>query len=66
MIGGMVESILSMTFSAHFASGLGGFAYADLDTPLFVRSSPFTGGFRLDRGRIVLDGLERGVGVTLT
>ena len=66
MIGGMVESILSMTFSAHFASGLGGFAYADLDTPLFVRSSPFTGGFRLDRGRIVLDGIDRGVGVSLT
>ena len=65
MIGGMVESILSMTFSAHFACGLGGFAYADLDTPLFIRSSPFQGGFRLDRGRIALDGIERGVGVTL-
>ncbi len=65
MIGGMVESTLSMTFSAHFASGLGGFAYADLDTPLFLRSSPFTGGYRLDRGRVLLDTREPGVGVTL-
>jgi len=65
MIGGMVESILSMTFSAHFAFGLGGFSYADLDTPLFMKASPFIGGFVLDRGRVALESIERGVGVTL-
>jgi L-alanine-DL-glutamate epimerase-like enolase superfamily enzyme len=65
MIGGMVESILAMTFSAHFAFGLGGFSYADLDTPLFIKASPFVGGFVLDRGRVALEGVERGVGVTL-
>jgi L-Ala-D/L-Glu epimerase / N-acetyl-D-glutamate racemase len=65
MIGGMVESLLSMTFSAHFAHGLGGFAFADLDTPLFVKSSPFDGGFTLDRGNVVLDGIAKGTGVSL-
>ncbi|MBA9075953.1 dipeptide epimerase [Rufibacter quisquiliarum] len=45
MIGGMVESLLAMTFSAHFAAGIGGFDFVDLDTPLFIAEHPFTGGF---------------------
>ncbi len=45
MIGGMVESILAMTFSAHFAAGIGGFGFIDLDTPLFIAEHPFSGGF---------------------
>jgi L-alanine-DL-glutamate epimerase-like enolase superfamily enzyme len=65
MIGGMVEGELAMTFSAHLASGLGGFAWVDLDTPLFLRDSPFVGGFGLDGDRIVLDASRPGVGVTL-
>jgi L-alanine-DL-glutamate epimerase-like enolase superfamily enzyme len=55
MIGGMVETILSMSFSAHFAAGAGGFHYADLDTPLFIKSHPFTGGFVLKGDIIKLD-----------
>jgi L-alanine-DL-glutamate epimerase-like enolase superfamily enzyme len=35
MIGGMLESSLSMSFSVHFAAGLVGFSYGDLDTPMF-------------------------------
>lgn len=54
MIGGMVEAELAMTFSAQLASGLGGFAFVDLDTPLFLRESPFEGGFTLEGPRIVL------------
>jgi hypothetical protein len=54
-----------MTFSAHLASGLGGIRFVDLDTPLFLKDSPFVGGFALDGGRIVLDGAAPGVGVTL-
>lgn len=50
MIGGNVESILAMTVSACFACGLGGFSYADLDTPLFLATNPFDGGFTLDGG----------------
>jgi L-alanine-DL-glutamate epimerase-like enolase superfamily enzyme len=54
MIGGMVEAELAMTFSAQLAAGLGGFAFVDLDTPLFLKESPFEGGFALEGGRIVL------------
>ncbi|MEI8088261.1 MAG: dipeptide epimerase [Opitutaceae bacterium] len=52
MIGGNVESILAMSASACFATGLGGFEFADLDTPLFMATNPFDGGFMLDGGRI--------------
>jgi L-Ala-D/L-Glu epimerase len=45
MIGGMVESILAMTVSAHFAAGQGGFTFVDLDTPMFMAEQPFEGGF---------------------
>jgi len=37
MIGAMMESNLSSTAAAHFAAGLGGFDFVDLDTPFFVR-----------------------------
>ena len=64
MIGGMVEAELAMTFSAHLASGLGGFAFVDLDTPLFLKQSPFRGGFTLDRDKIVIpSGIGIGVGL---
>jgi L-Ala-D/L-Glu epimerase len=52
MIGGMVESALAMSFSAHFAAGLGGFSYVDLDTPMFIAKSPFRGGFQ-QRGAVL-------------
>jgi L-alanine-DL-glutamate epimerase-like enolase superfamily enzyme len=64
MIGGMVEAELAMTFSAHLAAGLGGFAFVDLDTPLFLRETPFRGGFTLDHDKLVMP-LGPGVGVTL-
>jgi len=65
MIGGMVETILSMSFSAHFAAGQGGFHYADLDTPLFVKSHPFMGGFTMNGEIIKLDLNHPGHGVHL-
>ena len=64
MIGGNVESILAMTTSACFAAGLGGFHYADLDTPLFLATNPFRGGFTLDGGTIAIAGIAAGHGVT--
>jgi len=64
MIGGNVESILAMTTSACFAIGQGGFRYADLDTPLFLASNPFAGGYRLDGGRISVAHISSGHGVT--
>jgi L-Ala-D/L-Glu epimerase len=63
MIGGNVESILAMTVSACFAAGLGGFGYADLDTPLFLAANPFEGGFALEGGRISVAHIEAGHGV---
>jgi len=47
MVGGNVESLLAMTYSACFAAGQGGFDFADLDTPLFLASNPFDGGYAL-------------------
>jgi L-alanine-DL-glutamate epimerase-like enolase superfamily enzyme len=63
MIGGNVESILAMTASACFASGLGGFAYADLDTPLFLAENPFEGGFTLEASRVSVAHIQAGHGV---
>ena len=64
MIGGNVESILAMSGSACFAAGLGGFEFADLDTPLFMASNPFQGGFTLDGGTISVATITAGHGVS--
>ena len=45
MIGGMVETRLAMGFGAHFAAGLGGFDWIDLDTPYLLADDPVTGGY---------------------
>jgi L-Ala-D/L-Glu epimerase len=63
MIGGNVESILAMTVSACFASGSGGFSYADLDTPLFLAENPFSGGFSLTGGQLSVAHVVCGHGV---
>lgn len=63
MIGGNIESILAMTVSACFATGLGGFRFADLDTPLFLAENPFVGGYALDGGRISVAHITAGHGV---
>lgn len=39
MMGGMMESSLAMTASAHLAAGLGCVEYADLDTPFFLKDA---------------------------
>ncbi len=65
MIGGMVESILAMTFSAHLAAGFGGIDIVDLDTPMFIQSHPFKGGFRQSGGDLDVGHIERGHGVTM-
>jgi len=62
MIGGNLESILAMTVSACFAAGQGGFTFADLDTPLFMATNPFDGGFLLDGGKISVAHIKLGHG----
>ena len=66
MMGGMVESLLSMSFSAHLARGLGGVRWIDLDTPLFIREHPFVGGIEFDGGSVTLDEQRSGHGVDLS
>lgn len=63
MIGGMVETSLSMTASACLAAGIGGFRFVDLDTPLFLASSPVSGGFAQAGPRLGLSAIEAGHGV---
>ncbi len=63
MIGGNIESMLAMTMSACFAAGQGGFRFADLDTPLFLATNPFVGGFTLTGGSLSVAGITAGHGV---
>jgi L-Ala-D/L-Glu epimerase / N-acetyl-D-glutamate racemase len=65
MIGGMLESVLAMSFSTHLAAGLGGFAYVDLDTPMFIADHPFSGGFEQEGARLSVARIEAGHGVGL-
>lgn len=63
MIGGMIETSLSMACAAHFAAGLGGFRFVDLDTPLWLKRDP-TRGLRLGRGGVYdLTSVRAGIGV---
>jgi L-alanine-DL-glutamate epimerase-like enolase superfamily enzyme len=63
MIGGMVETRLAMGTSASIAAGLGGFAYVDLDTPLFLADDPFDGGYVQQSERIDLRPVRLGHGM---
>ncbi|HEX6272279.1 MAG TPA: enolase C-terminal domain-like protein [Polyangiaceae bacterium] len=65
MVGGMVETRLSMTASACLAGGLGGFSFVDLDTPLFLASDPFEGGYAMNGPELALGGIRAGHGVKL-
>ncbi len=62
MIGGMVETRLAMGTSACLAAGLGGFAFIDLDTPMFLAEDPFDGGYAHDGERLHLRPIDVGHG----
>jgi len=66
MIGGMVESKLSMTVSACLAAGIGGFGYVDLDTPWFMKDAPLEGGWLEHGPTLRLDQIESGHGVRVS
>ncbi len=66
MIGGMVESKLSMTVSACLAAGVGGFTHVDLDTPWFMKGAPFEGGWVEQGSTLRVDHITSGHGVTCT
>ena len=63
MIGGMVESKLSMTVSACLAAGSGGFRYVDLDTPWFMKHAPIAGGWVESGATLRVDHITSGHGV---
>lgn len=63
MIGGMVESKLSMTVSACLAAGIGGFSHVDLDTPWFMKGAPLEGGWVENGPTLRVDHLTSGHGV---
>jgi L-Ala-D/L-Glu epimerase len=62
MIGGLVETRLAMGTSACLAAGLGGFAFVDLDTPLFLAEDPWDGGYEQKGERIDLTPIGSGHG----
>lgn len=66
MIGGMVESKLSMTVSACLAAGMGGFEFVDLDTPWFMKNAPLEGGWEEEGATLKVDQIRSGHGVKLT
>lgn len=64
MIGAMVETELGLTAAAHFAAGIGGFDFVDLDTHLFLVNSPFDAGFEQQNAKLILHA-NLGLGVKL-
>lgn len=62
MIGGMMESSLSMTAAAHLAAGLGCFDYVDLDTPFFLKHDLSKNPYLNSRGIYRLGRISRGIG----
>jgi L-alanine-DL-glutamate epimerase-like enolase superfamily enzyme len=64
MMGEMLESELASAAAAHFAGGLGGFDFIDLDTPFFIKDSGMTGaGFLSRDGIYSLDRVKAGIGI---
>ncbi len=63
MIGSMAESCIGTSASAHFAAGVGGFSYIDLDMPMLLLDDPFAGGYEQRGGIYDLSGIESGMGV---
>lgn len=63
MIGGMMESSIAMTASAHLAAGLGCFDYIDLDTPFFIKGDRERNPYLSSNGIYDLRRVNRGVGV---
>ncbi|HNW43789.1 MAG TPA: dipeptide epimerase [Elusimicrobiales bacterium] len=65
MMGEMVESELASSAAAHFAGGLGGFDFIDIDIPFFIKGSGMKGtsSFLSRDGVYTLDGIKAGIGV---
>ncbi len=63
MIGTMMETPLAVTAAAHFAAGLGGFDFVDLDAPFFMAEAVTRGNYVTRSGVYDLKGIRSGIGV---
>jgi len=63
MIGGMMESNLAMTCSAHLAAGLGYFDFIDLDTPFFIKGEAARNPYLSSQGIYDLSKVKVGIGI---
>ena len=64
MIGGMMESNLAMTTSAHLAAGLGCFDFIDLDTPFFIKGEVNRNSYLSVDGVYDLSKVKAGIGIS--
>jgi L-alanine-DL-glutamate epimerase-like enolase superfamily enzyme len=64
MMGGMMESNLAMTASAHVAAGLGYFDFIDLDTPFFIKGEAARNPYLSPQGVYDLSGVKAGIGIS--
>jgi L-alanine-DL-glutamate epimerase-like enolase superfamily enzyme len=65
MIGGMMESNLAVTASAHLASGLGYFDFIDLDPPFFIKGEAALNPYLSSQGVYDLSKVKAGIGISL-
>ena len=65
MIGCMLETTLGLGCAAHFAAGLGGFQFVDLDPHLDPADNPFIGGPDFREPQYLLSADVPGIGITL-
>lgn len=65
MVGGMVETEISMGVSACLAAGIGGVRFVDLDTPLFMGARPLAGGYAQKGSLIDVSPIRAGHGVSV-
>jgi L-alanine-DL-glutamate epimerase-like enolase superfamily enzyme len=63
MIGAMMESRLAIAAAAHLATGLGGFSFIDLDTPMLLAADPFSGGYEQHGGIYDVSAIKSGLGI---
>lgn len=66
MLGGMMESALSMTAGAHFAAGLCCFDFIDLDTPFFIKGEWGRSPYLNSRGVYDVSPVRSGIGVRVS
>jgi len=64
MVGGMMETSLAMTASAHMAAGLGCFDFIDLDTPFFIKDGIKRNPFLSAKGIYDVKKAKAGIGIT--